>query len=186
MAGWIKLHRQIVENKMWNDKPFSKGQAWLDILLNTSYEKSSFWVRGILVEVNPGQCSMSTHTMAERWGWSRTKVRAFLSYLETRLQIEPQKTNVTTLITITNWDKYQEKEPQKEPQKNHRKTTEKPIKEVKEVKEDNIPPKIEDVTAYCSERNRGVDPHKWYDFYASKGWMVGKNKMKDWKAAVRI
>ena len=47
------------------------------------------------------------------------------------------------------------------------------------------PPTIEEVAAYCQERNNGVDPQKWYDFYAAKGWMIGKNKMKDWKAAVR-
>lgn len=47
------------------------------------------------------------------------------------------------------------------------------------------PPTIEEVRAYCRDRNNGVNPDKWYDFYASKGWMVGKNKMKDWKASVR-
>jgi len=47
------------------------------------------------------------------------------------------------------------------------------------------PPTLEEVAAYCQERNNGVDPQKWYDFYAAKGWMIGKNKMKDWKAAVR-
>lgn len=49
----------------------------------------------------------------------------------------------------------------------------------------SIPPTLEEVTAYCKERSKGVDPNKWYDFYQSKGWMIGKNKMKDWKAAVR-
>lgn len=47
------------------------------------------------------------------------------------------------------------------------------------------PPTLEEVTSYCKERNNSVDPQKWYDFYAAKGWMIGKNKMKDWKAAVR-
>ena len=47
------------------------------------------------------------------------------------------------------------------------------------------PPTLEEVTAYCQERKKGVDPNRWYDFYQSKGWMVGKNKMKDWKACVR-
>jgi hypothetical protein len=47
------------------------------------------------------------------------------------------------------------------------------------------PPDLEDVETYCQERGRGVDPQKWYDFYSAKGWMIGKNKMKDWKAAVR-
>ena len=47
------------------------------------------------------------------------------------------------------------------------------------------PPSLEDVQSYCLERNNSVDPQAFIDFYASKGWMVGKNKMKDWKAAVR-
>ena len=47
------------------------------------------------------------------------------------------------------------------------------------------PPTLDEVIAYCKERNNLVDPNKWYDFYESKGWMVGKNKMKNWKAAVR-
>lgn len=47
------------------------------------------------------------------------------------------------------------------------------------------PPPIEDVRAYCLERNKGVDPDRWYNHYTANGWMVGKNKMKDWKAAVR-
>lgn len=48
-----------------------------------------------------------------------------------------------------------------------------------------VPPTPEDVRAYCKERGNNVDPDKFIDFYESKGWMVGKNKMKDWKAAVR-
>lgn len=47
------------------------------------------------------------------------------------------------------------------------------------------PPTIEEVTAYCQERNKGVNPDKWFNHYLSNGWMVGKTKMKDWKAAVR-
>lgn len=44
---------------------------------------------------------------------------------------------------------------------------------------------LEEVKNYCNERNNGIDADKWFDFYSSKGWMIGKNKMKDWKAAVR-
>lgn len=47
------------------------------------------------------------------------------------------------------------------------------------------PPTLEDVSAYCSERGNGVDPDRFINFYESKGWMVGRNRMKDWKAAVR-
>lgn len=47
------------------------------------------------------------------------------------------------------------------------------------------PPTLDEVITYCQIRGNNVDPEKWYDFYKSKGWMVGSNKMKDWKAAVR-
>lgn len=48
-----------------------------------------------------------------------------------------------------------------------------------------IPPTVEEVESYCSERGNGIDAQSFIDFYESKGWMIGKNKMKDWKAAVR-
>ena len=47
------------------------------------------------------------------------------------------------------------------------------------------PPSVDDVRAYCQERGNGIDPEYFVDFYKAKDWMIGKNKMKDWKAAVR-
>ena len=57
--------------------------------------------------------------------------------------------------------------------------------EVKKRAKRFAPPSLSDVQAYCLERNKGVDPERWYNHYTANGWMVGKNKMKDWKAAVR-
>ena len=47
------------------------------------------------------------------------------------------------------------------------------------------PPSLEEVREYCNERGNGIDAERFVNFYESKGWMVGKNKMKDWRAAVR-
>ena len=59
----------------------------------------------------------------------------------------------------------------------------------KEIRNNNNrafkPPLVDDVKRYCLERGNSVDAEVFVDFYESKGWMVGKNKMKDWKAAVR-
>lgn len=55
----------------------------------------------------------------------------------------------------------------------------------KKKKKSFVPPTVEEVKAYCDERKNKVDPEMFIDFYESKGWMVGSNKMKDWKAAVR-
>ena len=48
-----------------------------------------------------------------------------------------------------------------------------------------VKPTLEEVQAYCAERNKGVDAQKWFDYYSANGWKVGKNPMKDWKASVR-
>ena len=48
-----------------------------------------------------------------------------------------------------------------------------------------VPPTVDEVRDYCLERGNGIDPQRFIDHYTSNGWMVGKNKMKDWKAAVR-
>ena len=48
-----------------------------------------------------------------------------------------------------------------------------------------VPPTVEEVRAYCDERKNGIDPQSFIDFYSAKGWMIGSNRMKDWRAAVR-
>ena len=59
------------------------------------------------------------------------------------------------------------------------------VKSTKKKTPNFVPPDLEAVTSYCMERGNGIDPQTFIDFYESKGWMIGKNKMKDWKAAVR-
>ena len=56
---------------------------------------------------------------------------------------------------------------------------------IKEEKPNVIPPSLDSVFAYCRERKNKVNVPLWFDFYTSKGWMIGKNRMRDWKAAVR-
>ena len=48
-----------------------------------------------------------------------------------------------------------------------------------------VKPTLDDIRAYCAERNNTVDPEHFYDYYEANGWKVGKNAMKDWKASVR-
>ena len=49
----------------------------------------------------------------------------------------------------------------------------------------NKKPSVEEIKQYCLERNNGIDAEQFFDFYESKNWFVGKNKMKNWQAAVR-
>lgn len=48
-----------------------------------------------------------------------------------------------------------------------------------------VKPTVAEISNYCSERNNGIDAQKFFDYYESNGWKVGRNSMKDWKAAVR-
>ena len=64
---------------------------------------------------------------------------------------------------------------------NFNKTTE----SVGESRSRFVKPTVEEVQAYCIERSNGIDATRFWTFYESKGWMVGKNRMKNWQAAVR-
>ena len=56
---------------------------------------------------------------------------------------------------------------------------------IKEKRQRFSPPTVDEVAEYCRERKNTVDPQRFVDFYAAKGWKIGQNPMKDWKAAVR-
>lgn len=108
MNNWFKLSRKIFENEIWLSEPFTKAQAWVDLIGNANHEKGSFFIRGNEVVINRGQIGWSELTMARRWRWSRNKVRRFLKWLETKQQIEQLKDRyLTTIITITNYNNYQ-------------------------------------------------------------------------------
>jgi len=202
MDGWIKLHRKIMDNPLYLSEPFTRMQAWIDLLLLANHKEGFFYVRGNKVVVGRGQVGTSSRTLASRWQWSRGKVERFLKDLENDNQIEPQKNNVITLISICNYDDYQNTEPQTEPQTSHRQTTDEPQtdrnkndKKEKNVNNDNnrdkaetdkrfAPPSIDEVNSYISEKGYSVDAESFVAFYTSKNWFVGKNKMKDWHAAV--
>ena len=63
--------------------------------------------------------------------------------------------------------------------------------EIDKVNKENIKrknfkkPTVEEIKSYCKERNNNIDANQFYDFYEARGWKIGKNSMKDWKASVR-
>jgi len=143
MEGWIKLHRKLQDNGLWTCEPFTRGQAWVDLLLLASHTNSFFYVRGIKINLERGQLAWGEVKLSERWKWSRSKLRKFLNDLEKEQQIEQQKDNVIQIVTIVNYDEYQQKEQQNVQQKDNRKTTEgqqkdiyKNVKKYKNVKND--------------------------------------------------
>jgi len=107
MAGHVKLYRSINDNPLWLLERFTKAQAWVDLFMNANWKPGVIDVRGNLVHIGRGQIGWSELTMAKRWKWSNGKVRRFLSYLEKTGNIVQQKTHITTIITICNYERYQ-------------------------------------------------------------------------------
>jgi len=138
MEGWVKIHRCLVDNDLWHSEPFSRGQAWVDLIILANHKESFFYKRGNKVVVKRGQIGRSEVELSDRWRWSRTKVRKFLIELEKEQQIILHKSTITQLITIVNYDVYQEKEQQTGQQKDSRKTTKEQQKDTyKNDKNDN-------------------------------------------------
>lgn len=102
--GWIKLHRNLLEDQIWmSSEPFSKRDAWVDLLMRAAYEKKNEEGTDIL----PGQILTSFLALSQRWRWSRDKVRR---YFRQARNIRIDRVNRQTgkcLITIENWEVYQ-------------------------------------------------------------------------------
>ena len=196
--GWIKLDREITEHWLWKEKePFDRRSAWIDLLLMANHKDFKTLYKGQLVERKRGEVNTSTRYLAERWRWSRGRVNRFLELLVADKMVTLNSTTDGTTVTIENWGKYQCDNRETDQQNVQPATNNRPAKrpttdhtqEIKNKENNNrgrfTPPSVEEVRSYCQERNNKINAEDFCDFYASKGWMVGKNKMKDWKACVR-
>ena len=110
-GGWFKTHRSLTNSDLWLAEPFTRGQAWADLIGLANYLPGHIRRRGIRVTVNRGQVGWSQETLAVRWQWGLGKVKRFLKELKVdgRISVEMGLKNikVTALITITNYDMYQ-------------------------------------------------------------------------------
>jgi hypothetical protein len=105
--GWVKLHRSMFDNELWTAEPFTKGQAWIDLIGNANHKPAIIWIRGIEQPVQRGQLAWSELTMSKRWKWSRGKVRRYLAMLRDRGMSVQQTNKLTTILTICKYEEYQ-------------------------------------------------------------------------------
>lgn len=212
MAGWIKLHREIKNKSIYQQPPlYLRVFERLIIEANSRCARIPYGKETKLVK--RGERLTSIGQIAEWIGWyergifkipNKKTISDILDWLIKNELIEIfNKGNAReTHYNIVNYCIYQSRDddesnakvtPDKRPL-----DTNKKYKELKEVKENKvinicganpppkfIPPTLEEVIAYCNERKNGIDAETWIDHYTANGWMVGKNKMKDWKACVR-
>lgn len=112
MEGHIKTYRQLLHSDLWLCEPFTRGQAWIDLIGLANSKDGFIRVRGNKITVKRGQVGFSEVTLAKRWQWSRGKFRRFIGELEMEQQIVQQKSKLTSLISILNYEKYQSSEQQ--------------------------------------------------------------------------
>lgn len=194
MAGYIKLHRKLLKWGWYSDP--NTFRVFMHLLLIASYECNEF--RGH--KLKPGQAVIGRKRLAKELKMSEQSVRTALEHLKSTNEITIKTTNRFSIVTIENWAKYQcaedDTDQQDNQQANQQLTNNQPttnhtqeIKKVKKVRnidiKNTIPPRVEWVQEYCEQRGNKINAEEFCDFYASKGWMVGKGKMKDWKASVR-
>jgi len=217
MDGWLKLHRSLSDHWIFSFKEPDKALAWIDLLIMARHTSGTVMMKGRALHLERGQIGVSQLSLQKKWGWSQNKVKRFLNLLKKHDMCDFKTNDLTTVITICNFDSFQGGE--RADERPNGRADERPVERTtndqsnddirkKESKEGNnvintsvaiapvkqvkrfTPPDQQEVCDYMYERidNAGAartESESFCDFYASKGWMVGKNKMKDWKAAVR-
>jgi hypothetical protein len=108
--GYFKVHRQLFDNPIWTEEPFTRGQAWIDLLGKANHKDNWMFVRGIKVDILRGETCRAEDSLAKDWKWSRGKVRRFLKLLETESMIERKQDNRIGIISICNYSAYQDTE----------------------------------------------------------------------------
>ena len=191
MEGWIKIHRQIKDHWIWDNPIYLK--AWLGILLTVNHDDNKVLIEGELIDCNRGQSLISLAGWVKCFGknWTMQRVRTFFELLKQDEMITTEGLRKTTRLTVCNYDNYQFEQQAKNKQRTSKQqgdnkeiTTNKNEKNEKNEK-NVIPPTLEMVKKYCHERNNKIDPQRFIDNNSAKGWMIGKNKMIDWQAAIR-
>ncbi len=105
--GYVSIHREIMNHWIWQDLPVSRGQAWVDLILLANYKNEKFPYKSDVIEGKRGTVYRSISFLAQRWGWSRNKVRRFLAQLESDRMITLRAATHGTTIFIQNYEDYQ-------------------------------------------------------------------------------
>ena len=192
--GYIKLYRKSEENLLYFSEVFTKWQAWTDLVLIANHSKKTLSIRGNIISIKRGQTAYSEESLAQRWKWSRGKVRRFINYLKTEQQIEQQQSNILNILTIKNYNIYHGNDTtdgttdgQQTVQQTD--TNNNDNNDKNDKKRDRIckfiPPNIEDVKKYITENKYQVNPEAFIKYYTESNWVdANGKKVKNWKQKI--
>jgi len=122
MEGWVKLHRKILENPVVC-KDSEYFSIWIYLILNATHSTYKVLFAGSQIELKSGQLITGRKSISEKFNIDESKVQRVLKTLEIEQQIKQQTSNKNRLITILNWDTYQQIEQQDTQQLNNNCTT---------------------------------------------------------------
>lgn len=122
MEGWIKLYRKILDNPI-NCKDSDYFSVWIYLLLNATHTEYDTVFKGERITLKSGQLITGRKVIAEKFKINENKVQRILKTLEKQHQIEQQTSSQNRLISIINWNEYQEERHQIEQQVNNERTT---------------------------------------------------------------
>lgn len=201
MAGkgksWIKLYRSLDDSEVLDDAELLR--LWIVLLIRANWKKKKL---NVGITLQPGQLVVSLSRLAERFKCNKTTIKRRLKRLQVAQQIVSETQRGCTVVTICNWQTYQGDDEQAcnadatptQLSRNSDATLTQPEEEGKKErrKEDTsgsrrifVPPSAEEADQYAESIGYALDGEKFVASYEAKGWVVGKAKMKDWRAAVR-
>jgi len=177
--------------------------------MNANHSEAKILLGNQLIDIKKGSFITSELKLMEEFLWSKTKLRAFLTLLESQSMIEKVSDTKKTTLTVVKYSDYQDLQTTKKLQKNYEKTS-KELRKNTNNNENNynndnndnnielnnsmiivekskifLKPTLIEVSEYCFERKNNINSNHFIDHYQANGWMVGKVKMKDWKATIR-
>lgn len=103
--GFIAIFRKIQDHWIWDDA--ERFRAWIDILISAQFHDSKVYIDGKLINVPRGSWFISQKSLETRWGWSKTKIRYFIRTLIEQGMITTEGTPRGTIITVVNYEVYQ-------------------------------------------------------------------------------
>lgn len=194
--GWIKIHRSILHWEWYEDSATFK--LFLHLILVANYNDKKF--KG--EEIQRGEVVRTYANLAKDSGLTIQQVRTALKKLESTGEIKICKhlNTKSTRVTVLNYTTYQDEEEATNTtstqhqhnintiptQHQHRDKKEKNNKKDKKVNKIFIIPTIQEIYDYAQQIDLNyTECDKFFDYYNSKGWMVGRSKMKDWQSALR-
>jgi hypothetical protein len=206
-GGFYLKARRVRDSAIYKSPPHVR-EIWDWLLMNANFKDNGTLKRGqVITSYNEILEDLSWFVGYRKESYKKHHCETALKLLVKEQMVATQKTTRGVLVTVLNYDKYQDASSYETDSESYKKTATEPqqsrtkSEECKNVKkeedicgssgEENKPkrkvfvnPTIEEVTEYCRQRKNTVNPIKFHSFYESKVWMVGKNKMKDWKKAV--